>query len=187
MSMLRSRARRGVLAALVVTLHAGLQAAFVAVAPRLPLDAGAIALAAASALVMLVAAAALWTLALRAVARGTLLTLFIVGLVVGASAVVAPVALPVVVALASPLIAVGSPSTAAAIARRHPWRTLAWLIVTAVAVVLATIVAMLLGLLSPGAPGAALAWVLIGVGAVGLIGAWVRWAGARTSPRPAQP
>lgn len=152
MSMLRSRARRGVLAALVVTSHGGLQAAFVAVAPRLPLDAGAIAPAAASALVMLVAAAALWTLALRAVARGTLLTLFIVGLVVGASAVVAPVALPVVVALASPLIAVGSPSTAAAIA-----------------------------------PGAALAWVLIGVGAVGLIGAWVRWAGARTSPGPAQP
>jgi hypothetical protein len=59
---------------------------------------------------------------------------------------------------------VGSPSTAAAIARRHPWRTVIGLVVTAVAVALATIVAMLLDLLAPAALEVAAAGALIGVG-----------------------
>ncbi|KIC57269.1 hypothetical protein [Microbacterium hominis] len=138
--------------------NAGAQAAFVAVAPRLPLDAGAIALAVASGLVMLVATAALWTLALRAVSARAVL-----------------------------LLAAGSPPAAATAMRRHPWRTAAGLVVTAVAVILATIVAMLLGLLVTGALGAAAACVLIGVGAIALIGAWARWARTGTSVGAAQP
>lgn len=187
MNLLRSPTSRAVTAGLVVLVQAGAQAAFVAVAPRLPLDAGSIAPSVASALVMLLAAAVLWTLALRGVSRRALLTLLIAGFVVAASAVAAPVAIPIVVALASPFIAAGSPTAVARVTRRHPWRTLGGLVLTAVAVVLATIVAMLLGLLAPGPLGAAMAWALIGVGAVGLIAVWARWAGAATAARPVQP
>mgnify|MGYP001061278252 CR=1 FL=1 len=187
MNVLRSRVPRTMAGAVVILLHAAAQAALVVTAPRLPLDAGAITLAVVSGLVMLAAAAALWTLALRAVSAPALLTLAVAGLAVAAGAVAAPIVVPFVVALASPLIAAASPFAAWTVARRHPWRTVGSLIVTGVAVVLATIVAMLFGLLAPGALGVAAAWAVIGGGAGVFMGIWARWARAAASAAPVQP
>lgn len=187
MTLTRSAGLRMSTAALIVLAHAGAQAALVVAAPRLPLDAAAIALAIVSGLTMLAAAGALWVLVLRAMSRPALVTLAIAGLAAAAFAVAAPVVIPLVVAVASPLIAATTPTAAWSVARRHPGRTAIWLIVTAVAVVLGTVVAMLLGLLEPGALGVAVAWIVIGGGAAVLIVIWARWARTVSAPDPTQP
>lgn len=187
MTVVRSPGLRALTAAAVVLVHAGAQAALIGVAPRLPLDAAAIALAVVSGLAMLAAAAILWTLALRGMSGHALTTLTIAALGVAACAVAAPVLIPIAVAVASPFVAAATPSAAWAAARQWPWRTAIRLIATAVAVASGSVVAMLLGLLAPGPLGAAVAWTVIGAGAAVIIGVWARWAHPVPSPDRAQP
>jgi len=174
--------------AVVVVGHAVAQAAIVAVTPRVALDAGAISLAVVSGLAMLLAAGALWSLALRARSARLFATITVAAVLMMASAVAAPVATAVVAAVTSPVIAAGTLVAAWAGARRHPWRTGLGVVITAAAVVLAVIAATLLGLLAPGAPGAAAAWLIIGAGAAVLIRMWARWARlVAEPPAAAQP
>ncbi|AUG29814.1 MULTISPECIES: hypothetical protein [Microbacterium] len=185
---------RVALAGVVVVANAAAQAALVAVAPRQPLDAAAIALAVVSGVVLGAAAAALWVIAQGRFRARTVGRTAVAAVAVALFAVAAPVAIPVVVAIACPVIAADRPVVAGTGLRRHPWRTALHLVLTALAVVLASVVAMLLGLLAPGAIGSAAAWLIIGAGAAVITGSWQRWArraesehGTRTAPASAQP
>jgi len=175
MSVFGSASARIAASTVIVLLHAAVQAALLAAAPRAPLDAGAIVLAFASGLAMLLAAGALWSLALQGRSRRSLMTLAVAAVLIAACVVVAPVAIPFVIAVMSPVIAAGTPGAAWTSARRRPWRTVGGLVITALAVALAIVVAMLLGLLFPGWSGAAAAWVVIGAGATALTLMWAKW------------
>jgi len=187
MNVFGSAAARIAASAVIVLLHAAVQAALLAAAPRAPLDAGAIVLAFVSGLAMLLAAGALWSLALQGRSRRSLMTLAVAAVLIAACVVVAPVAIPFIVAVMSPVIAAGTPGAAWTSVRRRPWRTIGGLVITALAAALAIVVAILLGLLFPGWPGAAVAWVVIGAGAAALM--WGRWVvrTRRAGPVAAEP
>ncbi len=183
--------RAGGWLALVVVAHAALQAALVAVSPPLALSSAGVLLAAASALALLAATITLWLLASRAAAplsgaasragsgggaptiRRTVGWVVVAGVVCAVVGVVAPYLLPVVVAVGCPLLATGSPRGVARLASAHPGRFVVLLVVTALAVVGAFLVSMLLGLFVTGWPAAAGTWSAAGVAAAVLVCQWV--------------
>ncbi|WP_336632995.1 MULTISPECIES: hypothetical protein [unclassified Microbacterium] len=187
MSGIGSSPRRAALSAATIVGNAAVQAAAIALAPRLPLDALALVLAALSGAAILGSTVILWGLALRRAVRRTLMVVAPAALATVIVAVAAPYLLPLVIALVSPVIAGDGLGRAWSLARRRPWSTIAALLLTVVAVLLATVVAMLLGLLLPGPLGAAAAWLVTGAGAVALIGVWARLAHAIADPARDRP
>ncbi|WP_368498456.1 hypothetical protein [Herbiconiux sp. A18JL235] len=178
--------RAGGWLASVVVVHAAVQAALVALSPPLALSTVGVLLAAASAVALLVATGALWSLARRVhpgvSPRRTLGWVVVTGIVGALAAVVSPYLVPVVAALGCPFIAAGSPRGVARLARAHPVRIIALLVVTAVVVVGAFLLSLLLGLFVTGWPAAAGTWLGAGVAAAVLVCQWVALA-----RRPAKP
>ncbi|MBN9177167.1 MAG: hypothetical protein J0I43_07355 [Microbacterium sp.] len=160
----------------VVAANAAVQALFVALAPRSALDAGAIGLAILSGIALVATSVTLWSLVRGGHSPRRTALIAASAVVVAALAVIAPVLLPLGIAVACPVIATGGIRAAARTARAHPWRLLGLVVLTALAVVLGTVLAMLLGLLVTGAPAAALTWVCVGLGAAALTAAWARLA-----------
>ncbi len=161
--------------ALIVVANAAVQAILVAAAPLLPLDAVAIALAAASGLSLMLAAGGLWMLARRGNSLRGSVWVAASALAAAGAMVVAPVAVAAVIALTCPIIAAAGPVGAWGAVRRRPWSTVGLLVVTIVGVALAAVVAMLCGLFVTGAIGSGASWLVIGAGAAAITGLWARW------------
>ncbi|QJU54869.1 hypothetical protein SCB71_17485 [Herbiconiux sp. KACC 21604] len=105
--------------------------------------------------------------------RRTVGWVVVTGVVCAVVGVVAPYLLPVVAAVGCPLIATGSPRGVARLASAHPGRFVVLLVVTALAVVGAFLVSLLLGLFVTGWPAAAGTWPAAGVAAAVLVCQWV--------------
>lgn len=162
------------LAIALVVVNAVLQALLVAVAPRDALDTGALALATLSVIALIAASAALWSIIARTHSwRQTALVCASAVLLV-AIVVAVPPLLPVGVALSCPVIAARGVRASARAARARPWRLLGLLALTAVAVGLGTVLAMLLGLLVTNVLAAAVTWFCVGLGGAALTIAWLR-------------
>ena len=178
--------RAGGWLASVVVVHAAVQAALVALSPPLALSTAGVLLAAASAVALLVATGALWSLAWRVhpgvSPRRTLGWVVVTGVVCALAAVISPYLVPVVAALGCPFVAAGSPRGAVRLARSHPVRVVALLVVTALVVAGAFLLSLLLGLFVTGWPAAAGTWLGAGVAAAVLVCQWVALA-----RRPAKP
>lgn len=159
--------RRLLPAAAVVIAHAAVQALLVAVAPRDPLSVGGVGAAIASGLGVLAAAIVLARLAAAATGAGsrpreTIVWAIVSSVVVGVCLVVLPYLAVVFVAVGAAIVAAGSPRSAGLLVRRHPVRTVLWLLATIIAVVLGVIVAALAGLLIGGVAGSATTWLFAG-------------------------
>jgi len=179
-SLARARGRARGLGALavVVVANAAAQALIVAVAPPLPLEAGALLLAALSGVVLIASVVACWWIvssdgaSVRALAGLVAAT----GVASAVAAIVASPAVPVVVALGCAVIAGRGPGGAWRSARRRPARWVLLTVATALAVLLAWVVALLLGLFITGAIASALTWLVAGAFAAVVIHAWTRFA-----------
>lgn len=97
----------------------------------------------------------------------------VAGVAASAAGVVLPVAAPVVVVVGCAVIAGGGWRGAARVFAQHPARTVLLCVVTIVAVLLAWVADLLLGLLVAGAPAAATAWLASGTASVAVISRWV--------------
>ena len=177
-SLLLTHRRRVAALAVVIAANAAAQALIVAVAPPLPLEAGALVLAALSGAVLIASVVACWRIVspdgagIRALVGLVVAT----GVVAAIAAVVVPPAVPVVVALGCAVIAGRGPGGAWRAARRSPARWVLLAVATALAVVLAWVVALLLGLFITGATASAITWPVAGAFAAVVIQGWARLA-----------
>ncbi len=188
-----TRGAGAVSVAAAIIVNALVQAVLVVVAPALPLTVGGIALAVSSGAVILVAAVAMWWVALsraRVAAThvpvlrlGRLVALIAVtGTVVVIGAVVFPPVVPALVALGCPVVAAGG-APVWALLRRHPARSILLLLATVLAVLLVWVGALLVGLFITGAVASLLTWLVAGLLGAPLIRSWARLAASPPASR----
>jgi hypothetical protein len=163
--------------AVLVLLHAAVQALLVGLDPRQPFDTVSLLMAALSGVVLLAGVVLLWSIAERSArlsrpAGPLVLRTLVAGLAAAVTAVLLPPLLPLVLVAGCAVLAAGGVVPAGSMAARHPVRFAVLAIVTLLIVLLGWVADLLLGLFVTGVPAAAVSWMVVGAAAVLLACQW---------------